>query len=109
MYSSSIPTELKTAVHIAVTGTLHSALTSGTTGIVTGYGLGVPGFEHHSERYFSRLSGPAVRPDHSRVHWVTGFGGWGVTLTSALGTEIWGLGRDVDHPPPTNSEVKERV
>jgi len=66
---SSVLTELNTAKHVAVTctGTLRSVLTAGTTRIVTGYG---PGIEHHSERYFSRLSGPASRPDHTRVQWV---------------------------------------
>ena len=80
----SVLTELETALHVAVTcaSTLRNVLTSGTTAYSDWLRVGGPGIEHHSERYFSRLSGATLRPDHTRVQWVPGFWGWGVTLTT---------------------------
>ena len=71
-------------------------------GIATRYGLDDPGIEFRWGRYFPHLSRPGLGPTQPSVQWVRGFfpgGGGGIKRP----------GRDVNHAPPSNAEVKERV
>jgi len=67
-------------------------------GIATRYGLDDPGFE---SRWGARFSAPVQ----------TGPGAHPVSYTVGTGS-VPGVkrpGRDVDHPPPSSAEVKERI
>jgi hypothetical protein len=63
-------------------------------GIATRYELGGPGIESRLGARFSVpvQTGPGANP-----------------ASCTMGTGLFGPGRDVYHPPPSNAEVKERV
>jgi hypothetical protein len=65
-----------------------------SVGIATGYGLDGPGIECRWGRDFPHSSIPALRPTQPPLQTVPA---------------VKRPGRDVDHPPPSSAEVKERV
>ena len=69
-----------------------------SVGIATLYGLDGPGIESRWGRDFPRLSRPALGPTPPPIQWVPG-----------LSRGVKRPGRDVDHPPTSSAEVKERV
>jgi hypothetical protein len=66
--------------------------------IVTHYELGGTGFEPRWGKDFPYQAIPHPRPIQSQVKWVPGLLPGGERP-----------GHDVNHPPPSSSEVKERV
>ena len=69
-----------------------------SVGIATRYGLVGPGMESRWGRDFPHPSGPALGPTHPPIQWVPG-----------LSSGVKQPGRGVDHPPPSRTELKERV
>jgi hypothetical protein len=65
-----------------------------SVGIVTGYGLDVPGIESQWGRDFLHLSRPALGPTQPPVQWVPGLSG----------VRKW-LGHDADPSPPSSAKV----
>ena len=70
----------------------------GVVGIATRYGLNGPGIESRQGRDFSApvQTGPGAYPAS-------------YTVGTASFPGVKRPGRDVDHPPPSSVEVKERV
>jgi hypothetical protein len=70
-------------------------------GVATGYGLNDRGSEFESrqgqEFYFFMSSRPALGPTQPPIQWVPG----------ALSPGVKRPGREADHSPPTNAEVKK--
>jgi hypothetical protein len=69
-----------------------------SVGIATRYGLDGPGIDSRWRRDFPHISRPAQEPTHPPTQWVT-----------ALFPGGKAPGRGVNHPPPPNAEIKERV
>jgi len=67
-------------------------------GIATGYELDGPGIEFWCGRDFLHLSRPRLGPTQPLIKWVPG-----------LFPGVKRPRRVVDHPPPSSTEVKERV
>ena len=67
-------------------------------GIATRYGMDGPGIENRWGRDFPQPSRPALGPTQPLTQWVPGV---------FPGVKRPGCG--VDHPPPSNAEVKERI
>ena len=70
-----------------------------SVGVVTLYVLDGPGIESRRRRDFPHLSRPTLGPTQPPVHWVLGLLPGGKVRP----------GRGVDHPPPSNAKVRERV
>ena len=70
----------------------------GVDGIATRCGLDGPGIESRCGRNFPHLSRPALGPTQPPIQWVPAFF-----------PGVKRPGRDVDHPPASSAEVKERV
>jgi hypothetical protein len=69
-----------------------------SVGIATCYGFDGPGVESRWGRVFPHLSRPALGPTQPPIQWVPGpFPGVKRSV------------RDIDHPPLSSAEVKERV
>jgi len=69
-----------------------------SVGIATCYGLDDPRIEYRWRQYFPHPSRPALGPAQPLIQWVEDLS--------------WGLkrpGPGVDHPPPLNAMVKERI
>ena len=69
-----------------------------SVGIAIRYGLDGPGIESRRGRDFPHPSTSALRPTQSPVQ-----------MVPALFPGVKRPGRDVDHPPSSSAEVKERV
>jgi hypothetical protein len=67
-------------------------------GIVTRYEQDCPGIESRWGRDFQHSSRPALGPAQPPVQWVPGHS-----------PGVKRPGRGVDHPPPSSTEVKERI
>jgi hypothetical protein len=67
-------------------------------GTATYYGLDSLGIESWSGRDFLHPSRPGLRPTQPPVQWVSG-----------LFPRVKWLGHGIDYPPPSSTEVKERV
>jgi len=65
---------------------------------MTRYGLEVSGIESLCGRDFPHSSRPALLPTQPPIQWVP-----------VLSRGLKRPGRDVDHPPTSSAEVKERV
>jgi hypothetical protein len=70
-----------------------------SVGIATRYGLDGPGIECRWGRDFPHPFRPALRPTQPPIQWIPGLFPEGVKRP----------GHGVDHQPPSNAEVKERV
>jgi len=70
----------------------------GSVGIATRYGLHGPEIAFRWGRYFQHTSRPVLGPNHPYVQWVLGHS-----------RVVIRPGREVDHPPLSSAEVKERV
>jgi len=69
-----------------------------SVGIATRYGLNGQGIESWWGRDFPHASRPVLGPTQPPIQWLPG-----------LSRGVKRPGRDVDHPPPSSAEVKEKV
>ena len=69
-----------------------------SVGIATGYGMDGPGIESRWGRDFPHLSRPT--PGAHRAFY---------TVSTGSFPEVKRPGRGVDHPPPSSTEIKERI
>jgi hypothetical protein len=86
---------MKSTVHITGKRVLGQ---DSVVGIATGYELGGPGMESQWGRDFQHLPRPALGPTQPPVQRVM-----------SLFPGVKWPGRCIDHPPPSSTEVKERV
>ena len=77
---------------------LRQMASDSVVGTMAHYWLDGSGIESQCWRDFPHQSGPALGPAQPSIQWVPGHSRW-----------VKRLGGEVNHPPPSSTEVKERI